>query len=86
MLGVRHVDIWVLDVEGAEESALLGTDFSQVRINAVAMECHHKDEEKNKRKMAILEANNFKCDVVIRNCMCKHNEFQAHTAPSFSVK
>lgn len=37
-LHVTHVDIWILDVEGAEESVLRGTDFSAVRFNAVAME------------------------------------------------
>ena len=37
-LHVTHIDIWILDVEGAEESVLRGTDFSAVRFNAVAME------------------------------------------------
>lgn len=37
-LRVTHVDIWILDVEGAEESVLRGTDFNQVHFNAVAME------------------------------------------------
>jgi hypothetical protein len=37
-LHVTHVDIWILDVEGAEESVLKGTDFKAVRFNAVAME------------------------------------------------
>lgn len=37
-LNIKHIDIWVLDVEGAEESVLRGTDLSAVNINAVAME------------------------------------------------
>ncbi len=38
-MNVKHVDIWILDTEGAEESVLRGTDFNEVHINAVAMEC-----------------------------------------------
>ena len=74
-LNVRHVDIWILDLEGAEESALLGTDFAAVHFNAVAMECDDHDISKNKRKTDILEANGFKCTLIERNCMCKHNSY-----------
>jgi hypothetical protein len=28
LLNVKHIDIWILDVEGAEESVLQGTDFT----------------------------------------------------------
>ena len=38
-ISVTHVDIWILDTEGAEESVLKGTDFNAVHFNAVAMEC-----------------------------------------------
>jgi len=38
-MNVKHIDIWILDTEGAEESVLRGTDFNEVFINAVAMEC-----------------------------------------------
>lgn len=37
-LHISRVDIWVLDVEGAEESVLLGTDFKRVHFNTIAME------------------------------------------------
>lgn len=84
-LHVTHIDIWILDIEGAEESALKGTDFNAVHFNAVAMECDEHDIEKNKRKTDILEANNFKCELVERNCMCKHNDYQASTSPSLST-
>lgn len=83
-LGLKHVDLWILDVEGAEESVLKGTDFSAVRINAVAMECDEHDIAKNERKTSILEANNFKCNLVDRNCMCLHNDFKPSEAPTKS--
>lgn len=80
-LRVTHIDIWILDVEGAEESALRGTNFNEVRINAIAMECDETDIEKNARKTDIIEAQGFKCQLVERNCMCKNNLYQAVTAP-----
>ena len=48
------------------------------------MECDEHDTEKNDRKMKILENQNFKCGVVDRNCMCKHNDFKATEAPTKS--
>ena len=84
-LNVKHIDIWVLDTEGAEESVLRGTDFNSVNIRAIAMECDDHDLEKNKRKTDIIEANNFKCQLVERNCMCKHNDYIPSSAAVKSV-
>jgi len=53
-INVKHVDIWILDTEGAEESVLRGTDFNQVHFNAVAMECDEHDVSKNERKTRLL--------------------------------
>lgn len=80
-INVKHIDIWILDTEGSEESVLKGVDFNLVHFNAVAMECDAHDLEKNKRKTDILENNNFKCILVERNCMCKHNNFISKSAP-----
>ena len=84
-INVKHVDIWILDLEGAEESALRGTDFKAVHFNAVAMECDEHDISKNSRKTDILEANGFKCTLVERNCMCKHNDYVASAAAEKST-
>lgn len=84
-INVKHVDIWILDTEGAEESVLRGTDFNQVHFNAVAMECDEHDISKNERKTSILEANGFKCTLVERNCMCKHKDFKPSEAPAKSM-
>jgi hypothetical protein len=75
-LNVHHIDLWILDLEGAEESALRGTDFNEVHFNVVAMECDDHDISKNQRKTDILEANGFKCTLVERNCMCRHKTFR----------
>jgi hypothetical protein len=83
-LGVKHIDLWILDVEGAEESVLKGTDFNAVTINAVAMECDEHDVDKNGRKTSILEANGFSCKLEDRNCMCLNKNFRPSQAPEFS--
>jgi hypothetical protein len=49
------------------------------------MECDEHDVSKNKRKTDILENNGFKCELVERNCMCKHNSYQASSAPTKSM-
>ena len=84
VLNVRHIDLWVLDTEGAEESVLKGTDFHNVHINVVAMECDQHDIAKNKRKTDILEKYDFECHLIERNCMCKHKDYQPHTSPNKS--
>lgn len=84
-LNVKHIDIWILDVEGAEESVLQGTDFNAVNINAVAMECDEHDTSKNKRKTDIVEANGFHCTLIERNCMCINKKYSPRSAPSLSV-
>lgn len=48
-LGLKEVDLWVLDVEGAEEMVLKGMDFKSIRINFICMECdgdHMYDKER----------------------------------------
>ena len=84
---VPEIDTWILDVEGAEESVLNGTDFSVVRFNVILLECDgFGTTAQDKQKMSILEANNFKCGVAYRNCICKNNAFTSHhSAPVKSI-
>lgn len=83
-LAVKHIDVWILDTEGSEESVLKGVDFSEVHINAVAMECDEHDSSKNNRKTSVLEANDFQCQLIERNCMCKHKDYIPSVAPVLS--
>lgn len=83
-INVKHIDLWVLDVEGAEESVLRGTDFDEVSINAIAMECDEHDIIKNERKTSIIEEHNFKCHLIERNCMCINKSYKPSSATSLS--
>ena len=42
-LNVKHVDLWILDTEGAEESVLKGTDFNAVRRGFISITPIHVD-------------------------------------------
>ena len=79
-LNVKHVDLWVLDVEGAEESVLLGTDFDAVKIDVIAMECNDFNAaEYDRKKLDILAKHGYECTRWKHNCMCKHKDFVIHT-------
>jgi len=85
VLGLKHVDIWVLDVEGAEQSVLESTDFSQVHVSFICMECDGSDPEKDQWKINYLNDKGFLCKLFkglggggIQNCMCRNNRHQNH--------
>lgn len=60
-INVVHIDLWILDVEGAEEIVLQGVDFSVTHINAIIMECSGTDKAKDSRKIHFLRQNDFIC-------------------------
>ena len=37
-LQIDHIDVWILDVEGAEMSVLQSTDFEKVHFSSIVME------------------------------------------------
>lgn len=63
-LNIPHVDIWILDVEGAELSVLQGTNFEEIHFNAIVMECDKTDPAKDREKQEILTKNQFVCEQV----------------------
>mmetsp|Transcript_10777 Transcript_10777/g.17692 ORF Transcript_10777/g.17692 Transcript_10777/m.17692 type:complete len:143 (+) Transcript_10777:186-614(+) len=83
-INVQHIDIWILDIEGAELSVLQGFDFSQVTISAIVIECDNSNESKDAEKIAILNSNGFSCTKVLRNHFCKHESFVPSAAPESS--
>jgi FkbM family methyltransferase len=84
-LAVSRLDVWILDVEGAEEEVLLGTDFNEVHIDAVVMENDGINPDKDRRKVAILEKNGFSCTPIRRNVFCKHKTFRPSTKPQIAT-
>lgn len=59
---IFHVDLWILDVEGAEASVLIGFDFSVVDVDVIGVELDGGDPEKDEN---------------VRNCL-RRAGFQLH--------
>jgi FkbM family methyltransferase len=57
--GVRHVNLWILDVEGAEEEVLTSVDFSRLTVDVVVAELDGGNAEKDARCHALLVAAGF---------------------------
>lgn len=83
-MGVTRVDLWILDVEGAEEAVLKGVDLNKVRVNVIYMEFDHSDREKDNRKRGIIEGYGYHCEetVLKKDLICVHPEFKPSTKPS----
>ena len=86
-LNLKHVDIWILDVEGAEEQALLGVDFSEINFSAIVMECddHGEGTGKNERARKMLKIRGYDCQRLLRNCFCKNHKYTEVGLPSSAL-
>lgn len=47
LMGITHVDLWILDVEGAEASVLAGFDFNAVAVDVVGVELDGSNSAKD---------------------------------------
>jgi hypothetical protein len=74
-LNVDRVDIWILDVEGAELAVLRGVDFDRVNIKTIVMECDIFDKEKNAKKTELLHSKGYTCKKMFNDCYCTHKTF-----------
>ena len=59
LFGIAHIDLWVLDMEGAELEALKTFDFSAVRVDVIVVELDGGDEAKDQAVRAHLLAAGF---------------------------
>lgn len=59
LFGISHVDMWVLDVEGAEDSVLAGFNFSSVTVDVVCVELDGTAPDKDERARTTLRENGF---------------------------
>ncbi len=62
MFGVAHVDLWILDVEGAELEVLRTFDFTRVSVNVVCAELDEGNPAKDNAVRALLLAAGFVFD------------------------
>ena len=74
-LKVSRIDLWILDVEGAEEEILSGVDFKAVTINVIIME-GEGGSVKDQRKIKILTDNGFDCYHRAADIICSNQSFK----------
>jgi hypothetical protein len=82
-INIKHIDIWVLDVEGAELSVLHGTDWDNIHISVIVLECDGQKgaREIDNEKRNYLKSKGYTCQSFGRNCMCKHHTFVPSPMP-----
>jgi FkbM family methyltransferase len=59
LFGIKHIDFWVLDVEGAEEDVLLSVDFSRIVIDVICVEADIYNLPKNERIKLLLASHGY---------------------------
>lgn len=74
-LRLKHIDIWILDIEGAELSALEGVDWKEVSISAIVVECDGRDGEKDKQKVELLKKQDYLCQKVSKLSKLGHYNY-----------
>jgi FkbM family methyltransferase len=72
---LHHIDLFILDVEGAELSVFNGLNFEKVHINTILTECENRRGDNDESTIKLLESKGFSCEKIMRNCMCIHNAF-----------
>lgn len=59
LFGISHIDLWVLDMEGAELEALKTFDFAAVSVDVIVVELDGGDEPKDNAVRQHLLASGF---------------------------
>jgi hypothetical protein len=75
LLSIKHINLWILDVEGAEEVILKSINFNEIQIDAIIMETAWSTESKNRNKVNFLIENGYKCTQLKDDAMCIHHSF-----------
>lgn len=75
--GVKEIDFWSLDVEGAELQVLQTFDFSSVRINVVCIEADGHDPARDQQVIEIMQSHGYVYqESLLRNAWFTHTSFQ----------
>ena len=78
LLELKRVDLWILDVEGAELIVLESVNWNKISISAIIMESDESSPEKNQMKLDILVRNGFNCTRSVSRAdeLCTHKSFK----------
>jgi hypothetical protein len=82
LYGVGHINLWVLDVEGAEEEVLTSVDFLRLRVDVIVAELDGGNAEKDERCHRLLLAAGYVFHkAIVRNRWYVHSSFVPSAAP-----
>jgi len=86
-LEIRHIDIWVLDVEGGELQVLQGTDFQEVEIDVILVETTRRDFEgaESSAVLTFLQEKSYSCTPLANNHVCLRDGFVPSTMPGATL-
>lgn len=59
-LKIKHIDFWILDVEGAEWEVVQTMDFSQIQVDVMVVELDGTNPEKDRKVRDYLSKNGFR--------------------------
>ena len=87
-LGLRHIDIWVLDVEGAELQVLQGTDFAELEIDVIIVETVRRDFVASETLLVkeLLSRQGYTCQPFHNNEVCARRGFQPSRKPDLPTQ
>ena len=85
LLELKRIDLWILDVEGAELAVLESVDWNKISISTIIMEADESSPEKNQKKLDVLTRNGFTCRMSISNAdeLCTHKSFIPSSKATF---
>lgn len=84
-LRVPRVDLWVLDVEGAEYNILQGTFPTKIPINVIMVEIARRDLVSKDKDLVIqlLEGHGYRCMTHQMNEICHRSDFRPSTLEGY---
>jgi FkbM family methyltransferase len=86
LLSIHHIDIWVLDLEGAEFEVLTSSiNFSNININTIIIECEGRQGDNDDGLIRYMDSQQYQCVKEKRNCFCTKKTFVPKKKPD-SIK
>jgi FkbM family methyltransferase len=83
MFGVTHIDLWVLDVEGAELEVLKTFDFKAITVDVVCIEQDGGNPEKDKAVRELMKKEGYELDLMNQVCVQLRGMLRAAARVSF---
>ena len=82
IISIHHIDIWVLDVEGAELDIIKSSiNFNNIDINTIIIECENRLGDYDNGLIGYMSSQKYHCIKEKRNCFCTKNSFVPKKKP-----